>query len=1024
MRTLLLITLIYFIAIFSANAQTCVWGKGFGGGGGDAGRDIAIDSSGNIYTIGTVTGSADLDPGPNILLSDSVNCATTVYINKLDKEGNLIWAKSYLCGDHFNDDKIYSIKLDHSGNLIIAGSFAGTTDFDPGPGTFYLTPNGGASDIFISKLTSNGDFIWAKSIGSTYHDDFCYALTVDASDNIIYGGQIRDASADLDPGPGVFSPTGEGYGFFFISKLSKDGDFIWARRSIAGSPTCHSLSVDNSGNIICIGNFYFTVDFGPNSGTFHAVSQPDVFVLKLDAAGNFIFAKQFSGESASIVLGYASGVADPSGNIIFTSTFFGTIDSDPGPGQSLLTSESSYQIFLVKLDRNGNFIFSRQFTSGGIVNPYALQTNTNGDIYIAGQYYGTFDLNPGPGVVQIGTESGQNAVFFTKLTASGYYDRGTGLLGAPGINRVCAIAIDLDNNVFLCGSANNTSVRCETHASMGSGDVFIVKLGVSNVATGTVFYDKNGDGKQNTGETGMRYVVVKSPANTHDHFDRFAITDSLGRYRLLLDTGSYNIILPDTSEYFTVSPLNNTVVYGRSLGQLDSNNNFSLYPKKVANDLKITVAGSSSVRHGVATKYYIICTNIGTTALSGFVQFQHDSNFGFVSAYPAEDSYTNPDVRWNLSNLLPFQTKQFDVILRLQPNVSLGNLLHSIATVTTSTQDNNLSDNQDTVTQIIKDSYDPNLKVVAPDGDITTQFISDKNYLDYTINFQNTGNDTAFNIVVQDTLSNNVDISSLQIISSSYPCTVTLDGTNHLQWYFNNISLPDSTTNEPLSHGFIRFKVRPLSGLAVGSHVYNTAAIYFDFNSQVLTNQTANTVVNNTLPISLLNFTGTLVNEETYLNWQTAQEINTSYFVMERSTGGNDFSKIGYVTASVNSSSVKNYSYVDQQPLQGINYYRLRIVDLDDEFTYSKIVIIKNDGNNSFKVFPNPANNILNLQAKGDNEFATLKIVDATGRILQEEKILLSGNIYKINIKNLPKGVYDLTLQNKIINKHQKFVKQ
>ncbi len=180
------------------------------------------------------------------------------------------------------------------------------------------------------------------------------------------------------------------------------------------------------------------------------------------------------------------------------------------------------------------------------------------------------------------------------------------------------------------------------------------------------------------------------------------------------------------------------------------------------------------------------------------------------------------------------------------------------------------------------------------------------------------------------------------------------------------------------------------------------------------------------LPLLLTNFTAASNIGSIYLNWQTAQEIHTSYFDIERSINGNNFSSIGQVNASGHSLSNNSYSFIDLKPLEGNNYYRLKMIDEDGKFTYSKVVSVKNDiASNSFRIFPNPANEILYIQTRSvSNDFAALQVFDASGRKLKDEKIILNGNSYQLNIKDLPKGVYDLLLKSKVINKHQKFMKQ
>jgi uncharacterized repeat protein (TIGR01451 family) len=140
----------------------------------------------------------------------------------------------------------------------------------------------------------------------------------------------------------------------------------------------------------------------------------------------------------------------------------------------------------------------------------------------------------------------------------------------------------------------------------------------------------------------------------------------------------------------------------------------------------------------------------------------------------------------------------------------------------------------------IIDSYDPNDKSVSPEGITANNYIMPGVALDYTIRFQNTGSDTAYTVVVVDTLSNNLDLSTIQWGMSSHPYTLDVTGYEQaiLQFTFNDINLPDSTTNEANSHGFVKFKIAPYDTLVNGTEVDNTADIYFDYNLPIRTNTT------------------------------------------------------------------------------------------------------------------------------------------------------------------------------------------
>lgn len=139
-------------------------------------------------------------------------------------------------------------------------------------------------------------------------------------------------------------------------------------------------------------------------------------------------------------------------------------------------------------------------------------------------------------------------------------------------------------------------------------------------------------------------------------------------------------------------------------------------------------------------------------------------------------------------------------------------------------------------------SYDPNDKQAFPMGYGGEHYITDSTEIDYLIRFQNTGTDTAFNIVVEDVLSEHLDITTLRPGVSSHPYQVDIFGSDTIHFVFENILLPDSNINEPLSHGFVQFSIKPRAGLPLETLVENYADIFFDFNEAIRTNTVFHTV--------------------------------------------------------------------------------------------------------------------------------------------------------------------------------------
>jgi hypothetical protein len=143
---------------------------------------------------------------------------------------------------------------------------------------------------------------------------------------------------------------------------------------------------------------------------------------------------------------------------------------------------------------------------------------------------------------------------------------------------------------------------------------------------------------------------------------------------------------------------------------------------------------------------------------------------------------------------------------------------------------------------INRDSYDPNEKSVTPEGVGEQHAIPKNTPLEYKIQFQNTGNDTAYLVRIHDQLSANLDWKTLKTGASSHPYTYTLDSMGLLVFTFTNINLLDSTNHESESHGFVQFSIRQKKDLPIGASIQNTAHIYFDNNPPIITNTVSQTI--------------------------------------------------------------------------------------------------------------------------------------------------------------------------------------
>ncbi|MEP7168122.1 MAG: T9SS type A sorting domain-containing protein [Bacteroidota bacterium] len=256
--------------------------------------------------------------------------------------------------------------------------------------------------------------------------------------------------------------------------------------------------------------------------------------------------------------------------------------------------------------------------------------------------------------------------------------------------------------------------------------------------------------------------------------------------------------------------------------------------------------------------YNLIVNNYGTTIKDYVVKFHPDPVLPTpVSIYPPPDSLVNGDYYFSINGLGPLSLNDsiYFEIVTPGPGVPVTNytdLYENNSTLLTYVH-------SDTIAKIISCSYDPNDKTVKPAGVAPQHYTLLNQTLDYVIRFQNTGNDTAFNVMLLDTLDTNFDISTFHILNSSHPCSVEMLQGNILRFHFNHILLPDSNVNEKASHGFVHYSIKPLAGTVANTIVYNTANIYFDFNLPVSTNTTFNTLVN-VIPAGI-DFTAGIQNE-------------------------------------------------------------------------------------------------------------------------------------------------------------------
>lgn len=390
-----------------------LWAKQIAANGWDEAHAVATDATGNVYVTGRFhhLGPVDFDPGPGVFSLASSNGSLESYILKLDPDGNFLWAHK-IGGD--GGEQGFGIAIDGDGNILLGGAFQAVVDFDPGAGVFNLTPAGGQA-VYVLKLDANGNFIWARNLGSA---SFCFGLTIDNSNNVITCGYFSGVG-DFDPGAGVFNLTAAANTDMFISKLDVSGNFVWAKR--IGGPVNDAaygaLATDAAGNVFMATPFQGMLDVDPGPAVFNLTSNggnSDALLVKLTAAGDFAWGKRWGGTSSETAFALDT---DAGGNVYAAGSCSGSFDFDPGPAEFFLNGGSG-DGYISKYNNEGTFLTAaRTVGNGGSLILSLLITPAN-EIISTGRFGATCDFDPGAGVFNISATTGAD-VFINKLSQQG-----------------------------------------------------------------------------------------------------------------------------------------------------------------------------------------------------------------------------------------------------------------------------------------------------------------------------------------------------------------------------------------------------------------------------------------------------------------------------------------------------------------------------------------------------------------------------------------------------------------------------
>ncbi|MHB8954831.1 MAG: putative Ig domain-containing protein [Pirellulaceae bacterium] len=445
-----------FIAKYSP-ARELMWAKSLGGAGEDWAHGEFVDSEGSVYIAGHFQQTADFDPGPGSVTLTATG-SIDAFLLKLDSSGTLVWARS---AGGTGIDLTTDVTVDSNGDVYAVGYFQATVDFDPGTPVQNVT-NLGTMSAFVWSLDQAGELRWIQRISGGMEHELAgfgndFNITADKANNVIISGYFRDG-VDFETDAGTTHLTSAGARDVVVAKFNSSEVFIWADRIGGADDDLNGqVTTDSVGNVYLAGFFAGQVDVDPGPDTYWLTSEgfSDAFIVKLDEAGNFVWARRSGGAGGEEAQGIAS---DRWGNIYASTTNA-----------------------LLKLDSQGNLIWTLPAADG------FLGIDCRGTIYLGGTFGETADLDPTTETWPV-TSKGDYDLYLAKFTQAG------------GNVRVDDGRGGFDTQCFMIDVRPYQPAEIRGHTFNDLNGDGIRDAGEGGTADVTVYLDQNHNDRRDAGE--------------------------------------------------------------------------------------------------------------------------------------------------------------------------------------------------------------------------------------------------------------------------------------------------------------------------------------------------------------------------------------------------------------------------------------------------------------------------------------------------------------------------------------------
>ncbi len=802
MKLKLLSTFIFLLTAFFCKAQYDIkWQKTIGGSNGDWLYSIIPSPDGGYVLGGTSSSNISGDKTENrIGYAD-------YWVVKIDSIGNIVWQNS-IGGSKSNELRTIVPSVD--GGYILGGS--SNSDIS-GKKT---ENSNGDYDYWVVKIDSLGKIVWQNTIGGN-NLDLLNSVIPTKDGGYLLGGESRSPiSGDKMEGCKGFL----GFGDYWVIKIDKLGNIIW-QNTIGGNYDDRLFSITPAidGGFV-LGGSSNSDNYSDKSED--PIGKTDFWVVKIDSLGKIVWDNTIGGIDYDEL---KASIISIDGSYILAGNSGSNISGDKTEdcyGQS--------DFWVIIIDSLGSI--QLQNTIGGISYDFLSTVESSSHhSYILG---GT-SLSNISGDKTKNTHGNQDIWILEIDSIGNIIWQNT--LGGGNSESLLSISSLPNDCYILAGNSHSNISGDKTENSNGNSDYWVVKLSPTSRITGELFADINQNNIQDSGEANISGIKI-TEANT----GRYTFSQSDGFYSIgVFDTGSF-VVSPTQISYYTPNPTSNSATF-TALQQIDSLNDFAFHQTMVANDLYISIHPLSPFRSGFNATYNIHYKNIGTTVLSPTIYFLNDDKVDFVSASVLPDNIYADSVIWNLPALSPYGEGDITVTVYVHQGLQIGTIINSSAKIFPFANDNDITNNSASWEVTTIGSFDPNEIIVNKDSVSVFDLKPVPSYLEYVIYFQNTGNDTAFNVKVENIIPKKLNLATFEFVSSSMPVNISLNSESRLATFeFPNILLPDSNIDEPASHGYMRYRIKPNKTLQVGAEILSEASIYFDFNAPVVTNK-ASTII-------------------------------------------------------------------------------------------------------------------------------------------------------------------------------------